>query len=44
VDEADGVPRPAKAGAADLPERERIAEEDGLAARLTKLPNDRRIQ
>jgi len=26
-----------------LPERERIAEEDRLAARLTKLPNDRRI-
>jgi len=31
VDRADGVPRPAKAGAADFPERERfISETTGL--------------
>ncbi len=35
---ADGVPRPAEAGAADLLERERVTGEDGSAAQRRRLP------
>src|SRR5437870_4503974 len=36
VHRADGVPRPAKAGAADFPERERVAGDDACAPRRAR--------